>query len=114
MLLIFWAKNNHDIANATPEELQEIKEGYLEKYHTAKPLERPDALELLGVYGEHFFKTATTEERAAFAIAIGRTPLEYEIMGEGFSKCVPRRSWGKTRASLIWALAQPSGASPPP
>src|SRR5262249_18540010 len=25
------------------------------------------------------------EERAAFAIAIGYTPLEYEIMGEGFS-----------------------------
>jgi hypothetical protein len=87
VLLIFlhWVKNNYDVANATPEVLQEIKEGYLEKYHTAKPLERPDALELLGVYGEHFFKTATPEERAAFAIAIGRTPLEYEIMGEGFS-----------------------------
>jgi hypothetical protein len=40
---------------------------------------------LLSVYGEHFFKTATPDERAAFAIAIGRTPLEYEIMGEGFS-----------------------------
>jgi hypothetical protein len=87
VLLIFWhwAKRNYDIANATPEELQEIKEGYLEKYHTAEPLERPDALELLGAYGEHFFKTATPEERAGFAIAIGHTPVEYEIMGEGFS-----------------------------
>jgi hypothetical protein len=87
VLLIFWnwAKSNYDVANATPEVLQEIKEGYLEKYHTAKPIERSDALELLSVYGEHFFKTATPEERAAFAIATGRTPLEYEIMGEGFS-----------------------------
>jgi hypothetical protein len=87
VLLIFWhwAKNNYDIANATPEVLLGIKEGYLEKYHTAEPLERPDALELLGVYGELFFKTATPEERAAFAIAIGRNPLEYEIMGKGFS-----------------------------
>jgi hypothetical protein len=87
VLLIFlhWEKNNHDIANAAPEVLQEIKEGYLEKYHAAAPLERPDALELLGAHGEHFFKTATPKERAAFAIAIGRTPLEYEIMGEGFS-----------------------------
>ena len=58
VLLIFlhWVKNNYDVANATPEVLQEIKEGYLEKYHTAKPLERPDALELLGVYGEHFLR----------------------------------------------------------
>jgi hypothetical protein len=39
----------------------------------------------LGVYGEHFFKTATPEERAALAIAIGYTPLEYELMAEGFS-----------------------------
>jgi hypothetical protein len=80
-----WAKSNYDIGNAAPEVLQEIKDGYLEKYRTAEPLERSDALELLGVYGEHFFKTATTEERAAFAVAIGCTPLEYEIMGEGFS-----------------------------
>ena len=56
-----------------------------EKYHAAKPSELADALDLLNVYGEHFFKTATLEERAAFAIAIGYTPLEYEIMKEGFS-----------------------------
>jgi hypothetical protein len=56
LLLWHWAKNNNDVSNATPEVLQEIKEGYLEKYHTAKPLERPDALELLGVYGEHFLR----------------------------------------------------------
>jgi len=85
-----------DIANATPEVLQEIREGYLEKYHTAEPLERPDALELLGVYGEHFFKTATPEERATLAIAIGRTPLEYEIMGEGFSLRELMKSLGST------------------
>jgi hypothetical protein len=83
-IILHWVKNNYDIANATPEVLQKIKKGYLEKYHTAEPLERPDALELLGVYGQHFFKTATPEERAAFAIAIGRTPLEYEIGGRLF------------------------------
>jgi len=47
VLLIFWhwAKNNYDIANAAPEVLQEIKDGYLEKYRTAEPLERSDALD---------------------------------------------------------------------
>ena len=84
MILLHWAKNSYDLAQATPELLREIEGGLLGVYHAAQPLERPDALELLGVYGEHFFKTATPEERAALAIAIGYTPLEYEIMGKVF------------------------------
>jgi len=87
VLLVFrhWVKNTYDIAKATPELLRQVEANYLEKYHAAKPSELADALDLLDVYGEHFFKTASSEERAAFAIAIGYTPLEYEIMGEGFS-----------------------------
>ena len=85
LILLHWAKNSCDLSTATPELLRELEGGLLGVYHAAQPLERPDALELLGVYGEHFFETATPEERAAFAIAIGYTPLEYEIMGEGFS-----------------------------
>ena len=85
LILWHWAKNSYDLAQATPELLREIEGGLLRVYHAAQPLERPDALELLGVYGEHFFKTATPEERAALAIAVGYTPLEYKIMGEGFS-----------------------------
>jgi hypothetical protein len=85
LILWHWAKNSYDLAQATPELLREIEGGLLRVYHAAQPLERPVALELLGVYGEHFFKTAAPEERAALAIAIGYTPLEYEIMGEGFS-----------------------------
>jgi hypothetical protein len=84
LILWHWAKHSYDFAQATPELLREIEGGLLGVYHAAQPLERPDALELLSVYGEHFFKTATPEERAALATAIGYTPLEYEIMGEGF------------------------------
>ena len=71
--------------NKTPELIREIEEGYLEKYPATPPLERSDALDLLNVYGEHFYKTASPKERADLAIATGHTPLEYEIMGEGFS-----------------------------
>ena len=87
VLLLFrhWVKNNYDIAKATPEWHREVEANYLKKYHATKPSERADAFDLLNVYGEHFFKTATLEERAAFAIAIGYSPLEYEIMEEGFS-----------------------------
>ena len=85
LILRHWAKNSYDFAQATPEVLREIDGGLLGVYHAAQPLERPDALELLGAYGGHFFETATPEERAALAIAIGYTPLEYEVMGEGFS-----------------------------
>jgi hypothetical protein len=87
VLLVFWhwAKNNYDLAKATPEWRREVEADFLKKYHATKPSERADGLDLLNVYGEHFFKTATLEERAAFAIAIGYTSLEYEIMGEGFS-----------------------------
>ena len=85
--LIFrhWAARNYDIAQATPELIREIEESYLEKYHATPPLERSDALDLLNVYGGHFYKTASPKERAVLAIAAGYTPLEYEIMGEGFS-----------------------------
>ena len=65
--------------------IREIEEGYLKKYHATPPLERSDALDLLNVYGEHFYKTASPKERAVLATAAGYTPLEYEIMGEGFS-----------------------------
>src|SRR5262249_8579880 len=86
-LLIFrhWAPRDYDMAQATPELIREIDESYLEKYHATPPLERSDALDLLNVYGEHFYKTASPKERAVLAIAAGYTPLEYEIMGEGFS-----------------------------
>jgi len=86
-LLIFrhWAARGYDMARATPELIREIEEGYLEKYHATPPLERSDALDLLNVYGEHFYKTASPKERADLAIAVGYTPLEYEIVGEGFS-----------------------------
>src|SRR5262249_48313942 len=76
---------NYDIAKATPEWRREVESDYLKKYHATKPSERADALDLLNVYGEHFFRTATLEERAAFAIAVGHSPLELEIMEEGFS-----------------------------
>jgi hypothetical protein len=87
VLLLFrhWVRTHYDTAKATPEELREIEEGLLKNYHLAEPLDPIEAENLLAVYGKHFFKTATPEERAAFAITIGRTPLEYEIMGEGFS-----------------------------
>jgi hypothetical protein len=38
-----------------------------------------------GVSVTHFFKTATADERAALATALGATPVEYEIRTEGFS-----------------------------
>jgi hypothetical protein len=87
VLLIFrhWVKNNYDIAKVTPEEHQKIEVDYLKMYHAAKPSKRADAIDLLAVYGEHFYRTTSPEERATFAIAIGSTPLEYEIKGEGFS-----------------------------
>jgi hypothetical protein len=87
VLLLFrhWVRTHYDIAKATPEDLREIEQGYLQTYHSAKSLDRDEADDLLDVYGKHFFKTATPEERTAFAITIGYTPLEYEIMGEGFS-----------------------------
>ena len=86
-LLIFrhWAASNYDIAHATPELIREIEKRYLETYHATPPLERSEALDLLNVYGRHFYKTASPEERAVLAVAAGHTPLEYEIMGEGFS-----------------------------
>jgi hypothetical protein len=64
---------------------REVEEDYLKMYHAAKPCNRADAIDLLSVYGEHFYKTASPEERAAYAIAMGCTPLEYEIRAEGFS-----------------------------
>lgn len=87
VLLLFrhWVRTHYDIAKATPEELREIEEGLLKIYHSAKPLDPTQADDLLDVYGKHFFKTTTPEERAAFAITTGHTPLEYEIMSEGFS-----------------------------
>jgi hypothetical protein len=86
-LLIFrhWAARNQDISQATPELIRELEDSYLKTYHAAPPLEHSDALDLLKVYGRHFYKTASPEERAVLAVAIGYTPLEYEIMGEGFS-----------------------------
>ena len=87
VLLLFrhWVRTHYDVAKATPKDIRQIEEGYLQKYRTAKPSDRDEARELLDVYGKHFFKTATPEERAAFAITVGYTPLEYEIMGEGFT-----------------------------
>jgi hypothetical protein len=87
VLLIFrhWVKNNYDIATLTPEEHQKIAEDYLKMFHAAKPSKRADAIDLLDVYGEYFYRTTSPEERATFAIAIGSTPLEYEIKAEGFS-----------------------------
>jgi hypothetical protein len=87
VLLLFrhWARTHYDIAKATPEQLREIEEGLLKIYHSAKPLDPTEADDLLDVYGKHFYKTATPKERAAFAITTGHTPIEYEIMGEGFS-----------------------------
>jgi hypothetical protein len=86
-LLIFrhWAARNQDISEATPELIRELEESYLKTYRATAPLERSKALDLLNVYGEHFYKTASPEERAVLAVASGYTPLEYEIMGEGFS-----------------------------
>jgi hypothetical protein len=85
VILRHWVRNNFDIETATPETSREIERRFLKLYLAAQPLERADAVELLDDYCEHFFKTATSEERAAFAIAIGYTPLEYEIMERGFS-----------------------------
>ena len=85
LILWHWARNNFDIETATPETSREIERRFLKLYLAAQPLERADAVEFLDDYCEHFFKTATSEERAAFAIAIGYTPLEYEIMERGFS-----------------------------
>ena len=79
LILWHWAKNSYDLAQATPELLREIEGGLLRVYHAAQPLERPDALELLGVYGEHFSKTATPEERSALAIAMSYFSLR-ELM----------------------------------
>ena len=85
MIFRHWAARGYDMARATPELIREIEEGYLEKYHATPPLKRSDALDLLNIYGEHFYKTASPKERAVMAIAVGYTPLEYEIVGEGFS-----------------------------
>jgi hypothetical protein len=62
-LLIFrhWATRGYDMARATPELIREIEEDYLEKYHATPPLERSDALDLLNVYGEHFYKTGKSK-----------------------------------------------------
>ena len=86
-LLIFrhWVVRNSGLAHATPELIREIEVSHLENYQAASPLNRSEALQLLNVYGKHFYQTASAEERAAMAVAIGHTPLEYEIMGEGFS-----------------------------
>lgn len=86
-LLIFrhWAARNYDIAQAAPDLVREIEDSFLETYQATKPLQRSEALDLLNVYGEHFYETAEPEERAALALAAGYTPLEYAIMSEGFS-----------------------------
>jgi hypothetical protein len=86
-LLIFrhWAAQNQDISQATPEVIRELEESYLKTYHATPPLEGSKALDVLNAYGKHFYKTASREERAVLAVATGYTPLEYEIMCEGFS-----------------------------
>jgi hypothetical protein len=85
LLLRHCVKANCGIAKETPETLRKIEESYIKKFHSAKPSDRNKAVDLLNVYVEHFFKTATPEERAAFAIAGGYTPVEFEITMEGFS-----------------------------
>jgi hypothetical protein len=85
LILRHWAARDYDMAQATPELIREIEEGYLGMYHATTPLERSDALDLLRVYGEHFYETASSKERAAVAIAVGYSPIEYEIINEGFS-----------------------------
>jgi hypothetical protein len=70
-LLIFrhWAARNYNIAQVTPEFVREREESYLKTYHATPPLERSEALDLLKVYGRHFYKTASPEERGAAAEA---------------------------------------------
>jgi hypothetical protein len=80
-----WVRINYDIAEATLEWRAKVKEGYLEIYRAAKPLERAKAFDVLRVYSEHFFNTATADERAAMGTALGFSPVEYEIRTEGFS-----------------------------
>jgi hypothetical protein len=80
-----WVRTNYDIAEMTPEWHQEVEDGYRKIYDLAKPLEYAKARDLLDVYSEHFFKTATADERAALATALGMTPIEYEIRTDGFS-----------------------------
>lgn len=80
-----WMRINYDTANATPEWHEEVQEGYLKMYRAAKPLKRVKAVDVLEIYSKHFFKTATADERAALASALGMTPIEYEIRTEGFS-----------------------------
>jgi hypothetical protein len=80
-----WVRFNCDITEATPEWHQEVEEGYVKLYHLAKSLEHARALDVLEIYSDHFFKTATTDERAVLASALGCSSLEYEIRSEGFS-----------------------------
>jgi hypothetical protein len=85
LTLRHWVRTHYDTAKATPEQLREVEEGLLKNYHLAEPLDPTEAKDLLAVYGRHFFETSTPEERAAIAVALGYTPIEYEIMGGGFS-----------------------------
>jgi hypothetical protein len=78
-------RTKYAIAEATSEWRQEIEQAYVKLYHLAKPLKRAEAVDFLEVYSEHFFKTATADERAALATALGYSSLEYEIRSEGFS-----------------------------
>jgi hypothetical protein len=80
-----WVRTNYNIAEMTPEWHQEVEDGYAKIYRAAKPLKRAKALDAIDIYSEHFFKTATADERAALATALGATPVEYEIRTEGFS-----------------------------
>src|SRR5262249_61215629 len=75
VLVVFrhWVKNTYDVAKATPELLRQVEAYYLEKYHAAKPSELAEPLDLLAGYGQHFFKTGSSEQRSAFPIALGYT-----------------------------------------
>jgi hypothetical protein len=84
-ILRHWVRTNCDTTEATPEWQQEVEEGCVKIYQLAKPLEHARALDFVKIYSEHFFKTATTDERAVLASALGYSPLEYEIRSEGFS-----------------------------
>jgi len=75
-----WARINYDIAWH-----REVEEGFLKIYGAAKPLKRAKALKVVELYSEHFFNTATADERAALAASLGATQVEYEIRTEGFS-----------------------------
>jgi hypothetical protein len=80
-----WARTKYDIGDATPKWREEVEEAFVKVYHLAKLIEQAKAIDFLKVYSKHFFKTATADERAALATALGYSSLEFEIRSEGFS-----------------------------